>query len=347
MNEALNGHEVNIGVQVMVNKNKRRIRLRRLPSPSSQQLESVNSLVGKIEASVGKFIGLVEFISQTHIKSISLLSLTNRNKMRRKKLLPLVKVLMYFTFFCIAMMIAGLVPQLDNPLFFFSLSLLLSFIFLRREGKKLGSIGFIPRTMGHYFQLSFGLIIGLTMLILTAIATFFLTGDSWQYVGNINPALIGSTLLNCLLSAFVQEFVFRGYPFQTLYRHYGFWVAQLLVMVPFGLMHVNSTMGMADFMLTMLTTGTGSFLFGLLYARTGKLFLPIGVHTGWNFAQVLIPRTLSNQNETLIRVTETQHNYSFFTVICPYMLCMGIGILIFYYIRIGLGHPNVRQSEGI
>ncbi|MDM8172865.1 CPBP family intramembrane metalloprotease [Olivibacter sp. LS-1] len=253
--------------------------------------------------------------------------------MMSKKLIPLVNVVIYFILLGAAMIIAGLIRPLNSPLFFFCLSFVLSFIFLRREGKNITSIGFIPKNSMNYLQLFLGLGIGVLMLIVTASLTFLLTGDQWVFSDRINAGPILTIFLNCFCSSFAQEFVFRGYPFQSLHRHYGAWPAQLVVMVPFGLMHVHLAMPFGDFMLTLLTTGVGSLLFGLLYLKTKKLFLPIGLHTGWNFAQTLIPRTSPGEIDGIIHVTQSQHHYNFFTVVLPYLICIALAFILFWQYR--------------
>lgn len=249
--------------------------------------------------------------------------------MIRKKITPLVNVVIYFILLGAAMIIAGLIRPLNSQLFFFSLSFILSFMFLRREGKNITSIGFIPKNRINYLQFFFGLGIGVLMLIATTSLTFLLTGDQWVFSNKINLGFILPIFLNCFCSSFAQEFVFRGYPFQSLHTHYGAWPAQLVVMVPFGLMHVHLAMSLGDFMLTLLTTGVGSLLFGLLYLKTKKLFLPIGLHSGWNFAQALIPRTSSNDINGIIHITQSQYHYTFFTVVLPYLFCIGLAFILF------------------
>lgn len=248
--------------------------------------------------------------------------------------MPLVNVAIYFTLLGTAMIIAGSIPSLNSPLFFFGLSFILSFIFLRWEVKNVVSIGFIPKSQANYLQLVLGLGMGILMLIATALLTVLLTNDQWVFNDKINPVIISAVFLNCLCSSFVQEFVFRGYPFQSLLAHYGAWTAQLVVMVPFGLMHVHLAMPLGDFMLTLLTTGVGSLFFGFLYLKTKKLFLPIGLHTGWNFAQVLIPRTSSDEINGIVQITESQHHYTFFTVVLPYLFCIGLAFILLYRYRL-------------
>ncbi|MGD0497869.1 MAG: CPBP family intramembrane glutamic endopeptidase [Bryobacteraceae bacterium] len=80
-----------------------------------------------------------------------------------------------------------------------------------------------------------------------------------------------------------EELLFHGYGFQLLMASLGPWATILPVGVIFGWMHAAnpgaSTMGLID------TAGFG-ILFGYAYLRSRDLWLPIGLHVGWN---VLLP----------------------------------------------------------
>ena len=77
-----------------------------------------------------------------------------------------------------------------------------------------------------------------------------------------------------------EEILFRGYGFQALMRAVGPWASIIPVGVLFALMHggnPNATwFGVAN------TAGFG-ILFGYAFLRTRDLWLPIGLHFGWNF----------------------------------------------------------------
>lgn len=87
-----------------------------------------------------------------------------------------------------------------------------------------------------------------------------------------------------------EELVFRGYGFQILMASMGPWAAILPVGVVFGLLHganpSASPIGLIN------TAGFG-ILFGYAYLRSRDLWLPIGLHFGWNFAVPLFGANLS------------------------------------------------------
>lgn len=238
------------------------------------------------------------------------------------------KVLIYFLIMWLATFIAGIVPAIDGLLYFFTVSLLISWLLLRSDHLNLSSLDYYPRHKRHWKQLLFGLVLGGVMLIATAIITIKLTNAAWHFNGGINPMYVLITFVMCGCSAYIQEFVFRGYPFQRLLGEYGPLTAQLVVAVPFGLMHVNRSMPLQDMATVMLTTGLGSLLFGLAYIKTRNLMLPVGIHLGWNFLQVLIPRTPSTDRKALISVAGDPVNYDSIVVLLPYLVIICIAILL-------------------
>lgn len=244
--------------------------------------------------------------------------------------LPWTRCLLYFIIMGATMRVAGLIPLLNDFWFFFVASVACSAALLGMEGRSPGAVHLLPRTGRHWAQWVWGTVTGIGLLLVTAVITLFLTGDDWRVSYALDPVYIGVIFVSCLWSSVVQEFVFRGYPFQTMLDHYGIWKAQLFVAIPFALMHVQVGMALPAILTTILTTGLGSVLFGMAYVKTRHLALPIGLHAGWNFAQALVPRAAGgNMGRTLLIVTGDTERYNFVNVVSPYILVMFVAIGVF------------------
>ena len=87
-----------------------------------------------------------------------------------------------------------------------------------------------------------------------------------------------------------EEICFRGYAFQTLLANYGAFATIIPVGVIFALLHAGNpnatTFGIVN------TAGFG-ILFGFAYWRSRDLWLPIGLHFGWNFTLPLFGANVS------------------------------------------------------
>jgi len=93
-----------------------------------------------------------------------------------------------------------------------------------------------------------------------------------------------------LFGAMGEEMLFHGYAFQLLIRSIGAFATILPAAVLFGLAHLGNEnanwLGIGNTMLW-------GVLFGFAYVRTRALWLPIGLHYGWNVALPLLGSNLS------------------------------------------------------
>jgi membrane protease YdiL (CAAX protease family) len=91
--------------------------------------------------------------------------------------------------------------------------------------------------------------------------------------------------LTALTAAAAEELVFRGYLFQTLVQAITLLPASLLVSGLFAVAHLWNP-GFTP--LGAMNIGIAGLLFSVAYAKTGRLWLPLGIHAGWNFAQLTL-----------------------------------------------------------
>jgi membrane protease YdiL (CAAX protease family) len=89
-----------------------------------------------------------------------------------------------------------------------------------------------------------------------------------------------------------EELLFRGYGFQLLVANLGPWAAILPVGVIFGLLHAANP-GASQHPLGVINTVGFGILFGYAYLRSRDLWLPIGLHVGWNVVLPLFGADLS------------------------------------------------------
>jgi hypothetical protein len=87
-----------------------------------------------------------------------------------------------------------------------------------------------------------------------------------------------------------EEMLFRGYGFQILLAGAGPFATILPVSVLFGILHSNNPS--ATILSTANTVGWGIIL-GVAFLRSGDLWLPIGLHLGWNLVLPALGARLS------------------------------------------------------
>lgn len=98
------------------------------------------------------------------------------------------------------------------------------------------------------------------------------------------------TTVMLLFGAFGEEMLFRGYGFQVLLGPLGAYATVLPVAIIFGLAHLdNLNVSPLGFLNTVLW----GVLLGYAFLRAGDLWLPIGLHFGWNWVLPLFGANLS------------------------------------------------------
>lgn len=122
----------------------------------------------------------------------------------------------------------------------------------------------------------------------------FLGGYQVNGLGSVTGAVALFGLMAA--AAVTEEVLFRGVLFRVIEERAGTWVSLVVTSVLFGLVHLpnpNSTL----LGLLIITVGAGSLL-AAAYAATRSLWLPIGLHFGWNLAASAIFSTEVSGNDT-------------------------------------------------
>jgi len=103
-------------------------------------------------------------------------------------------------------------------------------------------------------------------------------------------AALAFVSVTLLFGAMGEEMLFHGYAFQLLIRWLGSFATILPAGVLFGLAHAGNQNATP---LGVFNTVIWGVLLGFAYARTGALWMPIGLHFGWNVVLPLFGVNLS------------------------------------------------------
>ncbi|MDR7384782.1 CPBP family intramembrane glutamic endopeptidase [Promicromonospora iranensis] len=142
---------------------------------------------------------------------------------------------------------------------------------------------------------------GLAWGTLLGVALFSLVIVSLAFLGSYTVHGLGTTagavgLLGVMASvAVVEELIFRGVLFRIIKGWTGTWIALVLTSVLFGLVHLvnpNATLWGA------LAIAIAGGMLTAAYVATHKLWVPIGLHFGWNIAGSAIFSTEVSGNNT-------------------------------------------------
>ncbi len=119
-------------------------------------------------------------------------------------------------------------------------------------------------------------------MVAAAVAAIAVVGElSFQFV---RPPAAWAVPLSAVLwvlasAAMLEEVAFRGYPFQKLVEGIGPVGATVLLSVLFGVLHLSNPHASLWGFLNTVAIGV---VLSIAYLRTGALWLPWGIHFGWN-----------------------------------------------------------------
>jgi len=153
------------------------------------------------------------------------------------------------------------------------------------EELPLRALGCLPQR-GWLRNLGIGSALGIASLFLAALLATVTRGIHFSF-DRAGPQSIAATVatsaLVFLFAAAAEEMLFRGYPLQTLTRAKLAWLGVLLTSVPFAVVHLKNPNVVPG--ITFLNTALAGLWLAVAYLRTRSLWLPLGLHWSWNWAQ--------------------------------------------------------------
>jgi uncharacterized protein len=158
------------------------------------------------------------------------------------------------------------------------LALMAHFVDRRRRA----SLGFSSRV----YDLLTGTIIGASILCVPIGA--LLATDAARiepHLGALSAQALAIGLVVCFFNVVTQEALVRSYMFQELWAKYGAWVATAVTTIIFVAIHAAPISRGTQGLIAGANILLASLLLSLAYVRTGQLWLPIGIHLGWNGLQ--------------------------------------------------------------
>jgi CAAX protease family protein len=161
----------------------------------------------------------------------------------------------------------------------------------------------LPRVKGWLKQFVLGILLGGVVTTMAAVPIHFY--GHFRTVNLMALRLLpnlAAVMLALICGALAEELVFRGYPFQHLEKAIGAIPAVLIFAGLYGALHVlNPAPGPWGIANTFLI----GVLLSVAYLRTRALWLPWGIHFGWNlFLGLLFGLPLSGfRNYNLLRYT--------------------------------------------
>lgn len=138
----------------------------------------------------------------------------------------------------------------------------------------------LPRARGYLKQFFFGCALGLVLTVLGVLPLLLAGHPKFALRTGVHllPQIAG-VLLVLMVGALAEELIFRGYPFQHLVAGIGAPAAIAVFSILFGVVHLSNPGASFWGLVNTILIG---ILLSIAYLRTRALWLPWGIHFGWN-----------------------------------------------------------------
>ena len=200
-------------------------------------------------------------------------------------------VLFYGSAFVLNPLSRWLLQDLAGPTFaVLAAALFASWLSLRiYEARPLGEIG-LWLSRNSFDNLALGLAGGAGAGLLAVGVPLAAGAAAIVRIGPPDYPALAFSLLCVAAGSAGEEIFFHGYAFQALLDRLGPWATVLPVGVLFGVMHAGNP-GVNG--IGIVNTVVFGVVFGYAYVRGRDLWLPIGLHAGWNLVLPLFGADLS------------------------------------------------------
>jgi uncharacterized protein len=223
------------------------------------------------------------------------------------------------------------------------ISWLLLWVFCKQD---LLVLGIVP-TKDRSFNLALGFLIAATCCTLFYLCFSVFVNYKWT----INNKITGQDLLNSswwtLKSVLYEEFIFRGAILYLLIKKFGTRAACITSAICFGIYHwfTSGVMGNPIQMIyVFLMTAVWGAMFALAFASTRSLYLPIGLHFGWNFISTVIFSQGPIGDKLLIGSGNQKLGWALSVIVFLFQL-IAVPVLVYCYLKWKLARKAVHLQE--
>jgi len=158
------------------------------------------------------------------------------------------------------------------------------------EKKHLSVLGLTP-TKSRTFHLLAGFLLAAACCIIFNVATVAFVNNGWTFNKQIGAGEIGTSSWWVLNSVLFEEFIFRGALLYIAINRLGILKACFLSAACFGIYHwfsQNAFGNPGQMIVIFFITAIAGLMFAFSFAKTKSLYLPIGLHFGWNLINIVV-----------------------------------------------------------
>ena len=158
------------------------------------------------------------------------------------------------------------------------------------EKKHLSVLGLTP-TVRRSIHLTVGLLLAAACCIIYNLATTAFVNNGWKLNNQISAGKMMAGSWWMLKSVLFEELIFRGALLYIAIKKLGMLKACVLSAVCFGVYHWFSYNAFGNptlMIIIFFMTAIAGLMFAFSFAKTNSLYLPIGLHFGWNLVSTIV-----------------------------------------------------------
>ena len=140
-------------------------------------------------------------------------------------------------------------------------------------------------------QLLAGLLIALALCAIFHLSRAWITNNHWVWVPQKGLVPLLSATWWVMRSVLYEELIFRGALLYIASKRLGNRNAILISTIAFGIYHwfsygvLGNPLGM---IIVFLITACAGWMYAYAFMKTQSMYLPIGLHFGWNFVSTIV-----------------------------------------------------------
>jgi hypothetical protein len=203
------------------------------------------------------------------------------------------------------------------------------------DKKDLTALGLKPTTE-RLLNFTFGFILSATVFSIYCLVTTFLTGNSWTINNEFSVSDFLSSTWWTTNSVIFEELIFRGALLYILIQKTNEWKACLISAIAFGIYHWFSFGILGDpvqMIYVFISTGIAGLMFAFAFSKTKSLYLPTGLHLGWNLFNIVVFSQGPLGQQYLISSNNGQFLTGLSSIALQLFQVVGLPLLVYIYLK--------------
>jgi len=203
------------------------------------------------------------------------------------------------------------------------------------DKKDLTILGLKPTTK-RLLIFSFGFIISATIFTTYCLTIAFLTDNNWKINNDFSIRDFLSSTGWTINSVIFEELIFRGALLHILIQKTNERIACFVSAIAFGIYHWFSFGALGNpiqMTYVFVSTGIWGLMFAFAFSRTKSLYLPAGLHLGWNLFNIVIFSQGPLGHQLLVNSHNGEHLTGLPSIGLQLFQILGLPVIVYIYLK--------------